>query len=344
MKGKSILIIFIMIAVEILFLCPKLSIAKTWEVKLSHVLAPTSDYQHMAIKFAELMEKKTKGQFKVSIFPAGQLGNERVAFEQLQMGAQDMAISGTPVLSAWVPEGQVFDLPYLVQTRDQGLALLNGPIGDWWRETLRQRTGVRSLGFLDYGFRQVYNKIRPIKTPEDLKGLKLRVLENPTYIATYRTFGVKATPMAYGEVYTALQQGVIDGGEANAQGYVHDKFFEVAKFFSYTSATYNPITFLINDNLYMSFPPEIRKAIDESAKEALEYQKQVARRLEDEAVETMKKAGVTVTYPDLEPFVKIVRPAVWNEVMGRIPRGKELVERVAKEADMLLQKERERKK
>ena len=311
---------------------------KTWEIKLSHVLAPTSDYQIMATRFVELMNKKTKGQVKISIHPSGQLGNERVAFEQLQMGAQDMAISGTPVLSAWVPEGQVFDLPYIVQTRDQGLALLNGSIGNWWRDTLRQRTGVRSLGFLDYGFRQVYNKARPINSPDDLKGLKLRVLENPTYIATYRAFGVKATPMAYGGVYTALQQGVIDGGEANAQGYVLDKFLEVAKFFSYTSATYNPITFLINDSLYNGFPKDIQKAVDEASKEALAYQKDVARKMEDDAVETMKKGGVTIAKPDLEPFVKMVRPAVWNEMMVRIPKGKELVERVSKEADTLLRK------
>ena len=335
---KPVTIFFVAFLALGLTILPASGQTKTWQRKLSHVLAPTSDYQVMATRFAELMDKKTKGQVKISLHPAGQLGNERVAFEQLQMGAQDLAISGTPVLSAWVPEGQVFDLPYLVQTRDQGLALLTGSIGDWWRETLRQRTGVRSLGFVDYGFRQVYNKTRPIKTPDDLKGLKLRVLENPTYIATYRTLGVKATPMAYGEVYTALQQGVIDGGEANAQGYVHDKFLEVAKFFSYTSATYNPITFLINDNLYNGFPPEIRKAVDEAAKESLAFQKDVARKMEDEAVETMKKAGVTIANPDLAPFVKIVRPAVWNEMMGRIPRGKELVERVAKEADALLPK------
>lgn len=312
--------------------------AQSWDLKLSHVLSPTSDYQIMVNHFAELMAKKTGGKVKVTAYPSGQLGNERVAFEQLQMGALDMAISGTPVLSAWVPEGQVLDLPYLVQTRDQGLALLNGKTGDWWRETLRQRTGVRSLGFLDYGFRQVYNKTRPINTPDDLKGLKLRVLENPSYILTYSALGVKATPMAYGEVYTALQQGVIDGGEANAQGYVNDKFVEVAKFFSYTSATYNPITFLINDNLYNSFSPDIRKALDESAKESLAYQKEVARKMDEEAVAAMKAAGVTITQPDLEPFVKAVRPSVWNQVMGRIPKGKELIEQVAKEADALLPK------
>lgn len=314
------------------------TIGSAGQLKLSHVLAPNSDYQIMATRFGELLDKKTNGQIKISIHPSGQLGNERVAFEQLQMGALDMAISGTPVLSAWVPEGQVFDLPYLVQTRDQGLALLNGSTGNWWRETLRERTGVRSLGFLDYGFRQVYNKVKPIKTPDDLKGLKLRVLENPTYIATYRTFGVKATPMAYGEVYTALQQGVIDGGEANAQGYVLDKFVEVAKFFSYTAATYNPITFLMNDALYKGLSPAFQKAVDEAAAEALAFQKDVARKMEDDAVAAMTKAGVTITYPELEPFVKIVRPAVWNEMIVRIPKGKELVERVSKDADALLKK------
>jgi tripartite ATP-independent transporter DctP family solute receptor len=306
--------------------------------KLSHVLAPNSDYQLMATRFAELLDKKTNGAIKVSVHPSGQLGNERVAFEQLQMGALDMAISGTPVLSAWVPEGQVFDFPYLVQTRDQGLALLNGSTGNWWRELLRERTGVRSLGFLDYGFRQVYNKVKPIKTPADLQGLKLRVLENPTYIATYRTFGVKATPMAYGEVYTALQQGVIDGGEANAQGYVLDKFLEVAKYFSYTSATYNPITFLMNDNLYKGLNAQQQKAVDEAAAEALAYQKDVARKMEDDAVAAMKKGGVTITTPELEPFVKVVRPAVWNEMVVKIPKGKDLLDRISKEADALLKK------
>ena len=337
MKKRLFLLVLLSCAFTFLSV-PNGASAQSWDLKLSHVLSPTSDYQIMANHFAELMAKKTGGKFKVTAYPSGQLGNERVAFEQLQMGALDMAISGTPVLSAWVPEGQVFDLPYLVQTRDQGLALLNGKTGDWWRETLRQRTGVRSLGFLDYGFRQVYNKTRPINTPDDLKGLKLRVLENPSYIATYSALGVKATPMAYGEVYTALQQGVIDGGEANAQGYVNDKFVEVAKFFSYTSATYNPITLLINDGLYNSFPADIRQAFDESAKEALALQKDVARKMDEEAVAKMKAAGVTVTQPELEPFVKAVRPSVWNQVMGRIPKGKELVEQVAKEADALLPK------
>src|SRR5512134_269745 len=111
-KLLSILVVLVFVAG--MTMIPSIGMAKTWQLRLSHVLAPTSDYQIMGARFAELMEKKTNGQVKISLHPSGQLGNERVAFEQLQMGAQDLAISGTPVLSAWVPEGQVFDLPYLV--------------------------------------------------------------------------------------------------------------------------------------------------------------------------------------------------------------------------------------
>ena len=105
----------------------------TWNVRLSHVLSSNSEFHLMAAHFRDLMLERTNGQFRVSIYPSGQLGGERVAFEQIQVGAVHMAISGTPVLSGWVPEGQMFDLPYLFKTRDQGLAVMNGPVGAWWR-------------------------------------------------------------------------------------------------------------------------------------------------------------------------------------------------------------------
>ena len=166
----------------------------------------------MAERFRDLMNERTGGRFRVVIYPSGQLGGERVAFEQIQAGAVQVAITGTPVLSGWVPETQVFDLPFLFETRDHGLRVMQGPAGDWWRDLLLERTGVRSLGFLDYGFRHVYNRRGPVEAPGDLAGLKLRVLQNATYLAAYSALGVQATPMNYGEVYSALQQGVIDGG------------------------------------------------------------------------------------------------------------------------------------
>jgi len=279
----------------------------------------------MAEHFRDLMLERTNGQFRVNIYPSGQLGGERVAFEQIQVGAVHMAISGTPVLSGWVPEGQMFDLPYLFKTRDQGLAVMNGPVGDWWRDLLLERTRVRSLGFLDYGFRHVYNKRRAVKAPEDLAGLKLRVLQNATYLAAYSALGVQATPMNYGEVYSALQQGVIEGGEANAIGFVTSRLFEVAKFYSFTSITYNPITFLVNESFYQSLPLDVREVINDAATESLAYQSEVARQMEVDAVEQMRENDVEISYPDITGFLPTVRPPVWEELATRLPDGEELI-------------------
>ena len=304
----------------------------TWDVRLSHVLSSSSELHLMAERFRDLMSERTGGRFSVSIYPSGQLGGERVAFEQIQVGAVHMAISGTPVLSGWVPEGQMFDLPFLFESRDQGLAVMNGPVGDWWRGLLLERTGVRSLGFLDYGFRHVYNKRRPVESPEDLAGLKLRVLQNATYLAAYSALGVQATPMNYGEVYSALQQGVIDGGEANAVGFVSSRLYEVAKYYSFTSITYNPITFLVNEPFYQSLPEDVRQAVHESTVEALAYQSEVARRMETEAIEHMRANEVEVSRPTLGPFTPAVRPRVWDELADRLPDGEALIQRLVDEA------------
>ena len=305
----------------------------TWHVRFSHVLSSSSEFQLMAERFRDLMLERTEGRFRVAIYPSGQLGGERVAFEQIQVGAVHMAITGTPVLSGWVPEGQMFDLPFLFETRDHGLAVMNGPIGDWWRDLLLERTGVRSLGFLDYGFRHVYNKRRAVETPADLAGLKLRVLQNATYLAAYAALGVQATPMNYGEVYSALQQGVIEGGEANAIGFVSSRLHEVAKFYSFTSITYNPITLLVNDRFYRSLPEDVQRSLDRSAAEALAYQSEVARELERDAIAEMKSAGVVVSRPSLDAFEPVVRPRVWEELASRLEGGDELLERLRQEIE-----------
>ncbi len=304
-----------------------------WEVRFSHVLSSSSELHLMAERFRDLMDERTDGRFRVVIYPSGQLGGERVAFEQIQVGAVQMAITGTPVLSGWVPEAQIFDLPFLFETRDHGLAVMNGPVGDWWRDLLLERTGVRSLGFLDYGFRHVYNKRRPVEAPEDLAGLKLRVLQNATYLAAYSALGVQATPMNYGEVYSALQQGVIDGGEANAIGFVSSRLHEVAGFYSFTSITYNPITLLVNEPFYRALPQDIRETVDRSAAEALAYQSEVARQMEADAIEQMRAAGVEISRPELAPFAPAVRPRIWDELADRLPDGEALIARLVAETE-----------
>ena len=306
-----------------------------WEVRFSHVLSTSSEFHLMAERFRDLMDERTGGRFRVVIYPSGQLGGERVAFEQIQAGAVQVTITGTPVLSGWVPETQVFDLPFLFETRDHGLRVMQGPAGDWWRDVLLERTGVRSLGFLDYGFRHVYNRRGPVEAPPDLAGLKLRVLQNATYLAAYSALGVQATPMNYGEVYSALQQGVIDGGEANAVGFVSSRLYEVAKFYSFTSITYNPITLLVNEPFYRSLPPEIRELVDRSAADALAYQSEVARRMEADALAEMRANDVKISRPDLAPFAPAVRPRIRDELAARLPDGEALITRLVEEAERI---------
>ena len=305
----------------------------TWDVRFSHVLSSSSEFHLMAERFRDLMRERTGGRFRVVIYPSGQLGGERVAFEQIQAGAVHLAITGTPVLSGWVPEGQMFDLPFLFENRDHGLSVMNGPMGDSWRDLLLGRTGVRSLGFLDYGFRHVYNRRRPVEAPEDLAGLKLRVLQNATYLAAYSALGVQATPMNYGEVYSALQQGVIDGGEANAIGFVSSRLYEVARFYSFTSITYNPITLLVNEPFYRSLPLDIRETVDRSVADALAYQSEVARQMEADALKQMRANDVQISRPSLAPFAPAVRPRVWNELAARLPDGEALIARLVAEVE-----------
>ena len=304
-----------------------------WDVRFSHVLSTDSEFHLLAERFRDLMHERTGGRFRVIVHPSGQLGGERVAFEQIQAGAVHMAVIGTPVLSGWVPEGQMFDLPFLFETRDHGLAVMNGPVGDWWRDLLLERTGVRSLGFLDYGFRHVYNRRRPVVTPEDLAGLKLRVLQNATYLAAYAALGVQATPMNYGEVYSALQQGVIDGGEANAIGFVSSRLHEVARFYSFTAITYNPITLLVNEPFHRALPDDVREIVNRSAADALAYQSEAARRMEADAIAQMRAAGVTISRPDPALFAPAVRPGIWNQLAERLPGGEALIARLVAEAE-----------
>jgi tripartite ATP-independent transporter DctP family solute receptor len=303
--------------------------APQYQWRFGHTGAVTSDQHELAKKFAELLAQKTRGAVSVSIHPAGQLGGEADTFQQVRGGALDFCIQGTPGLAALgVKEAMLLDLPYVVTSREQGWKLLNGPFGEWFKETILAKTSVRPVGYLDNGFRQVYNRTRAIQKPADLKGLKLRVLQAPGYVTVYKALGALPTPLAYPEVYPALQQGVIDGGECSPKQMVQDKFMEVAKFYSFTSITYNPVMMFMNDALYKKVSPEIRSALDQAGREALDYQSAVARRMDDEMLVEMKKAGVSVNEPDLKPFIEAVKPSVWNALQADIPDGARNIERL----------------
>jgi TRAP-type C4-dicarboxylate transport system substrate-binding protein len=188
---------------------------------------------------------------------------------------------------------------------------------------------VRVLGFLDLGFRNVYNRVRDVKTPDDLKGLKIRVVPAPSYIAAYKALGVNTTPMAYTEVYQALGQGAIDGGEATAKQMVADRLMEVSKYYSFTRVTYNPIALLVSPRLFDGLSAADKELVQQAAKEALAYHSIVSRRMDQEAVVAMRQKGLIVSEPDTTPFERLLKPAVWEKLKGDIPNGTEVLTRLS---------------
>jgi tripartite ATP-independent transporter DctP family solute receptor len=205
-------------------------------LKIAHVVDPTHHYQIGAEYFKKLVEEKTQGRVEVQIFPSSQLGNERAILEGMKMGSIEMGVITSGALSGFVPEYAVLDLGYLFKDVDEAMNVLNGPIGEEFSQKMVDN-GIRNLGTLRYGFRSVYAN-KPINSPEDLKGMKIRTMENPAHMDIFKALGANPTPMGYGELYTALQQKVVDGAENLPDLFYNSKHYEVAKEYSLTNQVY----------------------------------------------------------------------------------------------------------
>lgn len=297
--------------------------------RFAHVGAIGSDQDELAKKFGQLVAEKSGGAVIVSDFPAGQLGGEQDLFQQVRGRALEFCIQGLPgIANLGAAEAMLLDLPYVVRDLDQGWALLNGEFGDWLRGVIETKTGNLPLAYLDNGFRNVFSRRGPISTVEDIVGLRLRVLQAPGYVTVYEHLGAVPVPLAYTEVYSALEAGVVDGGECSPKQLVQDRFYEVARFYNLTRINYNPVTFITNSQFFHGLPEEIRQVVTEATSEAIAHQSSVARALDEEMMSHMNERGVTVTEPDLDSFIEAVRPAVWDKLTAQIPNGEENVARL----------------
>ena len=214
-------------------------------MKISISVAQNS-HQGVAIDtFAREVEKRTGGRYKIQTFYAGALGGERESIESVQLGTQELAFSSTGPVPNFVPEARMFDIPFLFRDKAHARAVLDGSIG---QDMLGQfdAKGFKALAWAENGFRHMTNSKRPVNTPDDLKGLKLRTMENPVHVAAYKGFGIITTPMAFPEVFTALQQGTVDGQENPLPVIMSAKFDQVQKHLSLTGHVYSPCIFLMN--------------------------------------------------------------------------------------------------
>jgi len=276
-------------------------------IKLGHSLDPTHPV-HLSMEYmAKVVKEKSHGKMRIDIYSSGQLGTERECIELLQIGSLGMTKVSASVMEGFAPSFKVFNLPYLFRDDKHRFNVLDGEIGKrLLLETERFR--IRGLVYLDAGNRSFYTKSKPILSPADLAGLKIRVQESTTSIKMIQALGGSATPIAWGELYTALQQGVVDGAENNPPTFNISRHYEVCKYFSLDEHTAVPDVMIISTVVWNDLTPEEQSILQEAAVDAEEYQKIIWHKATEEALTKVEQAGVKIFRPDKSPFQRDVAP------------------------------------
>lgn len=294
-------------------------------LKLGHIADPKNPYAQGGQKFAELVSEKSDGAMEIQVFPSSQLGNQRDLVEGLTLGTVDMCLSSSAVLGNFLPQIAVFDLPFIFRDRAHTFKALD-TIGMEIAKGLEPR-GIKVLAFFENGVRNLTNNIRPVYKPEDMEGLKIRVMEQPIYISMMKALGANPTPMAFGELFTALQQGVVDGQENPAAHIYTKRFFEVQKYISLTAHTYSAEPMLISMITWKKLTPEQQSVLQESANEAKDWQRKLAIDLESSYWDKIRKSGKSEIIEDVDrEAFKEATAGVWADFEDKV--GKDNIEAV----------------
>ncbi|MGR3505713.1 MAG: TRAP transporter substrate-binding protein [Paracoccaceae bacterium] len=294
-------------------------------IVVGHALSPTSHYGVGAQAFIDTLTELSGGTFTGEQAPAGQLGGERDMIEGLQIGSLDVVVTSTGPLGNFVPEVFALDLPFLFRDYDHARAVLDGDIGQELLAKIGENNLV-GLAWSENGFRHVTNSQRPVRTPADLEGLKLRTMENKVHMTAFSGMGAAPTPMAFPELFTALQQGVVDGQENPVTVITASKFWEVQKHVSLTGHVYSPAAVLASPVLYDGLTDEQKGWFDEAAKASAAATRAEVNRLEEAGVALLIENGMEViTDIDKAPFAALAEASysVYTDQYGT-----EMVDRI----------------
>jgi TRAP-type transport system periplasmic protein len=272
---------------------PAPAVAQT-TLKMNISLAQNSSYGVAIDTFAREVEQRTQGRYKVQNFYSAALGAERESVEGVQLGTLDLTLTSTGPLPNFVPEVAILDIPFLFRDYAHARAVLDGPIGQDLLTKFPAK-GIVALAWGENGFRHMTNSKRPVNTPDDLRGLKMRTMENPIHIQAYRQFGILPTPMAFTEVFTALQQGTVDGQENPLSVITSAKLDQVQKYLTLTGHVYSPAVILMNKAKWDALSAADRQAFTDAAREAVKANR--ARIDDDErrAVADLRAKGMNVS-------------------------------------------------
>jgi tripartite ATP-independent transporter DctP family solute receptor len=281
------------------------------EMRLGHGLPEDHAVHKAVVKFADLVKERTNGGIVISVFANGVLGGEREMLEQVQNGILDITKASASPLETFAAEYKVFNLPFVFRDRDHFFKVLISPVGESILASSR-KSGFIGLAYYDSGARSFYAK-KPINTPDDLKGLKIRVQQSPTTIRMIQVIGATPTPMAWGEVYSALQTGVVDGAENNVTALTNGRHGEVCKYYSETEHQIVPDVLVMSDARWDSLAKPQQEIIKQAALESFEYQKLQWADFEKAEREKSLAMGVKFNTPDKAAFVAKVKPMMDEE-------------------------------
>ncbi|GED45753.1 periplasmic substrate-binding transporter [Vreelandella aquamarina] len=298
-------------------------------LRLAHVVNEQDGFHIAATKFEELVEERTDGKVNIEIFPNASLGDERTLLEGMQIGTVDMGVITNGPVANFVEEMAVFELPFLFPTPEAAYSVLDGPIGQELLDKLAD-VNLKGLAYAERGFRNLTNSERAVNSPEDLDGLRIRVMENPVYTDTFRELGANAIPMAWTEALTAMQQGTIDGQE-NPVNVIHSfKLDETQNYMTLSRHTYAPAIFVMGMPAWNQLPEAAQDVIRQAAQEAAEHERQVNADMEAEQLAALREAGMEINdSPDMEAFQAAVAPVYekYGEQFGDyLPRIQEALQ------------------
>lgn len=294
MKNLLFLLFFLSISS-----CAKLDNTKI--IRLGHGLSTTHSV-HQAMEYMDsILRVESNGKMKIQIYPSEQLGTERQCLELLQIGSLDMTKVSTGSLENFSPNIKVFGLPFLFRDREHSYSVLDGPIG---KDLLlgTEKYWLKGLAYYDAGARSFYSKEKKINSPKDLEGLKIRVMESKTAFDMVKALGGSPTPISFGELYTSLQQGVVDGAENNPPSFYLSRHYEVCKFYTLDEHTVLPDVLLMSTHMWDSFSDQEKKWLEQAVKESVTEQRKLWIESEKKSLDAVKKAGVEIIIPDKTLF------------------------------------------
>ncbi len=277
-------------------------------LRLAHVVNEQDGFHIAAVKFQELVSERTEGAVTIDIYPNASLGDERTLLEGMQIGTVDMGVITNGPVANFVDEMAVFELPFLFSSPEDAYAVLDGPIGQELLDKLSE-VNLKGLAYAERGFRNLTNSERPVRHPDDIDGLRVRVMENPVYVDTFRELGANAVPMAWTEALTAMQQGTIDGQE-NPVNVVHSfKLNETQDYMTMSRHTYAPAIFVMGMSVWNQLPEAAQGVIEKAAQEAAEHERSVNAEMESEQLAELRESGMEIVEdPDIDAFQDAVAP------------------------------------